>query len=108
MHEHGEADRLMRQALTLAEEQGLSGITKMEIGVGALTGLSQQALKEQLKHVAEHLGIGDLNFAFKTVLPEAVCQQCGKNIGQEYICPFCGGKNIKITNGLDAVVVAVT
>lgn len=108
MHEHGEADRLMRQALALAEEKGLAGIMKMEIGVGALTGLSPQALKEQLKHVADHLGIGGIYFVFTTILPEAVCQQCGKNIGQEYICPFCGGKSIKITNGLDAVVVDVT
>lgn len=99
MHEHGEADRLMSRALALAEEQGLSGISKMEIGVGALTGLSQQALDEQLKHVAEHLGIGDIHFEFTTILPEAACQQCLKNIGQEYICPFCGGKSIKITNG---------
>jgi Zn finger protein HypA/HybF involved in hydrogenase expression len=107
MHEHGEADRLMRQALALAEEKGLTSITKMEIGVGALTGLSPQALDEQLKHVAEHLGIGDIHFEFTTILPEAVCRQCQKNIGQEHICPFCGG-SIKIIDGLDAVVVAVT
>ena len=104
MHEHGEADRLMEQAVKMARAKGLSSITRVKIGYGVLKGLSKSALKEQLNHVAEHLAMTGIRFSFTTIKPEAVCLQCGKKMGQEYICPHCGGKNLKIIAGLDVFV----
>lgn len=101
MHEHGEADRLMRQALTIAQERGLSTIRKVVIGIGDLTGLFQEPLEEQLMHVAGHHGLTGIEFEFFKIKPEAFCRECRKIIGQEPRCPFCGGGNIEITSGLD-------
>lgn len=108
MHEHGIADHLMDHALELAKDQGVAKIDRIVIGVGALSGLDPEALKEALTHVAGHFGLKDVTFLFEKVLPEATCKSCGKNIGQEYICPFCAGKSIEVVSGLDAVILAVT
>ena len=107
MHEHGIADHLMDQALLMAKEQGVARIARLDIGVGALSGLDPEALREALQHVAGHLGLTGITFSFEQILPEASCKSCGKNIGQEYVCPFCGGKAIEVVAGLDAVVLAV-
>lgn len=108
MHEHGEADKLMRSALRLAEEQGKAKISKIDIGIGVLTGLYPNILEEQLQHVAKHFELPDIQFVFMTVLPEATCSQCGKNIGQEYVCPYCGSKSIQLEKGMEAFVMGVS
>ncbi|HBF37374.1 MAG TPA: hypothetical protein DDW50_08650 [Firmicutes bacterium] len=108
MHEHGEADRLMRQILTLVEAKGLLKITKVAIGIGDLTGLFQEPLQEQLEHVAAHYGINGIQFTFTRIKPEAFCRQCRKPIGQEAKCPFCGSGNIEITAGLSTVIQEVS
>lgn len=107
MHEHSKADRLMQQAIQMAEEKGLETLSEVVIGIGAMTGLSQEVLQEQLKHVAAHLELKNVQYQFHKILPEAVCRGCNKNIGTQHACPHCGGRNIKIIAGLDVEVMAV-
>jgi Zn finger protein HypA/HybF involved in hydrogenase expression len=108
MHEHGEADRLMRQILMMAQTKGLSKITKVIIGIGDMTGLFQEPLQEQLEHVAGHHGLTGIQFHFTRIMPEAFCLKCNQSIGQEAKCPFCGGGNIQITAGLNTVIQKVS
>lgn len=108
MREHGEADKLMRSALRLVEEQGITKISRIDIGIGALTGLYPKILEEQLQHVAKHLDLPDIQYVFSTVLPEATCCQCGKNIGQEYLCPYCGSRSIQMEKGMETFVMGVS
>jgi Zn finger protein HypA/HybF involved in hydrogenase expression len=108
MHEHGEADRLMRQILTMAQAKKLSKITKVVIRIGDMSGLFPEPLQERLEHVAEHQGLTCIHFEFIRIMPEAFCPKCNRSIGQEAKCPFCGGGNIQITAGLNTVIQEVS
>jgi hydrogenase nickel incorporation protein HypA/HybF len=108
MHEHGVADHLMDQALEMARAQGLAKISGIKIGIGALTGLFPDPLRDALEHVAGHHGLTGIEYELVEIRPAAQCLQCGKNIGEEHQCPSCGDQGVKIIAGLDTVVLEVT
>ena len=104
MHEHGIADKLLREARAQGLSRGLGKISKIVIGVGALSGLTQEALAEPLHHAAAETDLGGVEIVFEKVPPAAVCRKCRKGIGGESACPFCGSQEIEVTEGTEAVV----
>jgi len=104
MHEHGIADRLFKEALTKASSQHLGRIIRIDIGIGALSGLTSESLLDPLNHAAEELGLDGVEFTFTRIPPAAVCRACGRGIGQEYTCPFCGSADIEVTGGTEVIV----
>ncbi len=107
VHEHGIADRLLQEALTRAALQHLKQVTRITIGIGALSGLTPESLLDPLNHAAEELGLPGVEFTFVRVPPAAVCRACGRGIGQEYTCPFCGSADIEVTEGTEAAVLEI-
>jgi Zn finger protein HypA/HybF involved in hydrogenase expression len=108
MHEHGIADHLFEEALTLANKQGKDRIVSIKIGIGALSGLDAEALREAINHVAHHFDMAGVDISFTSILPAASCPKCAISIGTSHACPLCGSRAITITAGLDASVLEVS
>jgi Zn finger protein HypA/HybF involved in hydrogenase expression len=107
MHEHGIADRLFEQIFTLARLQRRDTFSRVKIGIGALSGMDAEALREALDHVAGHFEMDGIAFSFEQILPAASCPKCNIPIGQAHACPVCGNRAITITAGLDVEVLEI-
>lgn len=107
MHEHGIADRLIREALIMAERQGLPRLGRITISLGALSGLSEESLAEPLRHALAEASLGGVEVVWQNVPPAASCKACGRDIGQAYTCPHCGSGRIEVTGGIEVSVTAV-
>lgn len=108
MHEHGIADRLVEEALVMARNQGLARIEEIGIEVGALSGLSREALDEPMRHALTEAGMADVKVRWREVPPEAACRRCGRSIGRAHACPSCGGFDVEVVAGTAVSVVAVS
>lgn len=107
MHEHGIADKLLKTAQIMADEQGLKKITRISIGLGALSGLSEESLIDPLEHAAEEMGLGGVSFVIAEIPPLARCRQCGMEIGENYTCPYCGSTDVEVMVGTEAAIMEI-
>ena len=103
MHELGIARSI---CAAVAEATGGRKASSFRVEVGALAGVSVDALDFCIREVARDCGLGEPEIRIVTTPAEMRCK-CGRVYEAEDPlegCPSCGGYDRKITGGLDVAV----
>ena len=100
MHELGIAADVCR---AVADHAGGKRVRSFTVEVGALAGVSVDALDFCVREVAKDVGLGEPDVTIVLVPAEMKCS-CGIEYAAEDVldpCPSCGGYQRHITSGMD-------
>ena len=106
MHEYGIASNIADLVLENCHGKRLE---KVNLDVGALSGIFDESLKMYLGIILEDKGHKNVELVTRFVPAAFVCV-CGKDYTAEKMtdaCPFCQGYDRKITAGKDCVVESI-
>jgi len=121
MHEYSLAHSLLQGLLEHLEIQPVEGrVTKVHVRQGELLVLSEEALKEAWRILAEETPLAGSDLAIEKVPVRVRCPSCGYEGGANYLaeegwhlrvpiltCPSCGSR-VELTSGKDLAVVALS
>ncbi len=79
-------------------------VHEVRISVGKLSGVEATILEEALRMVSAHTAFASTVWVMTQKPAAGLCSSCGMNFPMEYlwdVCPACGGRALKITEGDD-------
>lgn len=111
MHELSIAQALIEQANTCAAAQGASRVLTLNLRIGRLSGVAQQALLFSFELAAEDTPCAGARLAIEEIPIRAMCPQCeeSKDLGDSYcfICPDCHSPTAELLSGQELELVSI-
>ena len=95
MHEYPVAEKILKIALTTANENKASKITKISLVVGDLSGFIGESIQMYFEIISKGTKAENAQIIIKPVRAKLKCSSCGKYFerkGYSFECPECGGK----------------
>ena len=102
MHEFSIAVNIIDIAVETANANDASVIKEVEIEVGELSGVIDEALDSALKSACRATIAENAVFVIRKIESEAVCTDCGKKFVPDDLvsaCPNCGSVSTEIVKG---------
>jgi hydrogenase nickel incorporation protein HypA/HybF len=102
MHELSIAMNIVDLAVEEAGKAGASTISKVEVEIGTMAGVEQEALLFAWDSVIQGTIAVTAKLVIHTIQGEAVCLECDKTFPVQNLfsdCPYCKGFRYRITRG---------
>lgn len=111
MHELSIAQALIEQANACAAAQGAARVLTLNLRIGRLSGIAQQALLFSFELVAEDTLCAGARLAIEEVPIRVMCPQCkeAKVLSESYcfICPDCQSPTAELLSGQELELVSI-
>lgn len=110
MHELSIAQSLIEEVNHVAESEGATGVLRVAITVGALSGVDPEALEAVFPIAADGSLATGARLDITTLPARVLCNECGKETCPEYplpICGDCGAVGARILEGTELLMTAV-
>ena len=106
MHEHGIADHVYRALTEEMRRRGATRVVSATVHVGEFSGITEEVLRDGLKHCAEHEGVEPFEVTVIVEGPRARCTQCGAEepLGDRMACGACGSEGIEVVPATGVVI----
>jgi hydrogenase nickel incorporation protein HypA/HybF len=105
MHEFSLAEELLKLAREEARKAGIKKLEKVVVRIGALSGISAEALEFAFSFLREEDELSrQAELVVEHVPGRGRCRTCGKEVDLERIflyCPECETPTVEITQGSD-------
>jgi len=104
MHEYSIVDSLLELATEHAFKNNANKVTKLEVKIGVLSGVEPELLKTAFDTFKEGTICEEAEFIMNIQPVVIKCEECNQESTlkkDEYLCPHCKSKNIKIIDGED-------
>jgi len=104
VHEMGIAQNILDIALSAADKEGASKITRINLVAGELRGIVPLQLTFCFGLVAKDTMAGGAYLNIEEVPVSGHCNDCGSDFSikeYEYVCPTCSSTKIKVTGGTE-------
>lgn len=104
MHELGICDALIKMVGDIARDEQLSGVRRITVEVGTLSGVVPAYLSDCWAAVAEGTDFADTEFVVEALPGTAKCLDCGAEFTahlERLKCPSCGGEKLTPLTGRD-------
>ena len=102
MHETGIAQELLRQALTAAEANDISRITRLHLKLGTFSGVVEDALRFSFEIASQETKAEGAVLEVENVPLTIRCADCGKESAIQpllFQCLSCGSRRVDILTG---------
>jgi len=102
MHEESLVRSLLRQVELIADENGATEITEIEVEIGPLSGVEPLLVESAFARVAVSTACGSAKLSIQQVDLEALCENCGQKFEMRelrFCCPCCDANRIRIIRG---------
>lgn len=107
MHELGLMDAVIRTVDRIIKEDNLTGVNKIVLEVGELSGVVPHFLTECYEAVVSDTPYQDTKLELEIVPGTAQCNDCAVEVSvdlEELCCPLCQGKNLTPLTGKDLTI----
>lgn len=102
MHEMGIAQEVLRQALTAAEANRISHIARLQLKLGAFSGVVEDALRFSFEVASRDTKAEGAVLEVENVPLTIRCADCGKESAIQpllFQCPSCNSRRVDILTG---------
>jgi hydrogenase nickel incorporation protein HypA/HybF len=110
MHEMSIAMNVVEIAVTTARANGAGKINRVELALGALSGIIPEALHFCFASAAKETPAAEAELQLHIENGEAICESCGHQFAcQQRVpaCPQCGEMVFQVSGGTEMRVVAI-
>ncbi len=110
MHELSVTQNLLAVVLEHAERAGAERVTRIDIQVGALTGLVDESIQFYFDFVSRDTPAAGARLAFTRVPARLRCRACGAEFEPEerdWLCPACGAVAGEVVAGRELLVQSI-
>jgi len=110
MHELSVTQSVLSIALAHAEQAGAKRILRIDLVVGALSGIINESVQFYFDFVAEGTIAEGAELAFRHVPARFRCQACGANYepeGSDWTCPVCNELQPEVAGGREFLVESI-
>lgn len=110
MHELPIAIEIVRQAVEVARQHGAERIEEVEVQVGVLRLIQEDALRMSFEAAGEGTPAEGARLVMVEEKAVAVCNACGCLFLPEmdnYICPRCGEADARVVSGNDVILKSI-
>ena len=110
MHELSITQSMLEVALEQAEKAEAKEIKKINVVIGAMTGIVEQCVQFYFKLLGKGTIAEEAALSFTRVSTTARCRKCGKHFEVEefaWVCPYCGVNDLEITAGKELFVESI-
>lgn len=111
MHELSAMIRLVDIAVRCAGEQGAEKVSRIDVDVGAMTGIIPEWLEHYFPQASAGTCAEGAILEIHSIPVKAKCMSCGKvyipDRGHDRACPSCGSKNASLISGRELAVRSV-
>ena len=102
MHELAVANGIKEIALSVVKEHGKHRVSAINLAIGALTCVDEQALRFVIGPVLKGTAAEEAEINIEIIEPVAECRSCGNRFDAEGYatgCPLCGEHGAEIIHG---------
>ena len=102
MHEYHIIENVVKQAVEAAGKSGASGITRVELAVGELSGLEESSIRLYFDDLSKGTLAEKAELVIKPVRAKLRCKSCDTVFtrGEDgFNCPDCGSSSVKAESG---------
>ncbi|WP_456393429.1 hydrogenase maturation nickel metallochaperone HypA [Persephonella sp.] len=104
MHEFSVVQSLMGLIERHAQENNAKSVSKVVVKIGKMSGIEPHLLKIAFDTFKEKTICENANLEMVIQDVVALCEDCKKEFiveNNRFVCPFCGGFNLRILDGED-------
>lgn len=110
MHELSVTQSLLTVVLEHAERAGAARVTRIDIQVGALTGIVDESVQFYFDFVSRDTPAAGARLAFTHIAARLRCRECGAEFEPEernWLCPECGAVAGEVVAGRELTVQSI-
>jgi hydrogenase nickel incorporation protein HypA/HybF len=110
MHELSVTQSLLDLVLEHAERAGARRVTRIDIQVGALTGVIDESVQFYFDFISRDTPAAGARLAFCHVAARLRCRQCGAEFEpaeRDWLCPECGATGGEVVAGRELMVQSI-
>lgn len=110
MHEMGLTDALLKKVDKIVAEENVSGVNKITLEIGNLSGVVPRFLKECWDAVAYGTAYQETELVIETVNGTARCEDCKREFEadiDDLRCPYCRGYKLTPLTGRDMTILEI-
>ncbi|MEI8018970.1 MAG: hydrogenase maturation nickel metallochaperone HypA [Schlesneria sp.] len=102
MHERSLVKGLIEQVLEEGRNRRLSQIHEIRISIGEFSGVEPLLVKSAFDEMAGEYWLTPVQLAIEVIPLSAICLACQSSFcvtDFRFVCPKCGGSEVKVTGG---------